>query len=687
MGRPLDDSRAKKYDAKLLGKFLKEHLDIDVKAWSDMEWERNMARGQILDWSPYTFFERSVWQKLGKGIRMPRPGDPKPVFEYGAMGPTGHLVNFIDMCWDGWWKWYETVYPTASSTQSFRVQNHWAQRCMWDLVHRRRGTKLPADYNILSGPGSSGKTGVAAMFGVSMFYIFRDTLTEKVVSTTKQSAEDRIWGQLVDMHEAGAYARETETTEEGRFHIVHSPDSRLMWQPRKTGTLEKYAKRTTRGIQLVPVTRGADGAAAVRRMVGIKAHQKLLIIDEANAVDPSVYADNLISNWHLAEDFSQIAYLFNPTWSERKSVEFYRPKLGWNDPEYHLNATGWETARSGYVTNLNGLDTPNHEWRKTNDPKRTEKRTAPFPFLISITDIENNERTCGGRDTPAFWQMSIGFLTDEASVDTILTPRRVEESGAQGKAEWTGEGLFPILGIDPAFGGDRFQICYANIGYGMTMKGDRKVFMEVEKFITVPFILKTTGTPEAGQVRFVMELAGTLNAGAESIASDATGASTGFVYPLEKELGKEIHRVYFSAAPSERLSEPGDRRLSNERFVNAASEIAYSVRGFLPFIRNLNDNDAIDQGCNRKFEIKGRDKIAVESKVIYKQRVGASPDAFDALSVAIDLGRSLGLGTDLLSHPQAVAGRIGKSWRIVTKASYRRSEERVGLARYGVGVN
>ena len=150
--------------------------------------------------------------------------------------------------------------------------------------------------------------------------------------------------------------------------------------------------------------------------------------------------------------------------------------------------------------------------------------------------------------------------------------------------------------------------------------------------------------------------------------------------------GRQFHRVHFAAAPSERSAGPGERRLANEKFADAKSEICYSVRDYLPFVRNLKNEDAIDQGCSRTYEIRGRDKLVVERKADYKERQGTSPDEFDALAILVDLAKTMGLGTETLSHPMVAQGRLGRAHRITVKARYvdAKGDERGGYARYGL---
>jgi len=673
-----------KYGLQPIRDLFLEKLKVDIAKLPELEIERICCQGAIIGWDwviaealstdskPRLRDEYHEWVDW-------QPKNSPGAFDYGPMGPVGHMVNFVDIAFRGAWVWGRSV---KHSTGSSFVMNHWACRMFYDFVNRSTFGKYPAAYNMCGGPKSCGKTGTAVMFGLTMFLIFRKQMTVKVCSSTSKGSESRVFGQLIQFFRKSIYHTEPETVPGGEFKVLQGQEKRLIFCPK--GADDKVVKNTLTGMELVAIKRGADGQSAVDSLIGIKSGLKLLIVDEANAVDPSIFSDELHSNWAEAEHFSQVIFLLNPSHKHRKSVEFYRPSGGWTIEDYHMDSPGWATARRGWVTNLNGLDTPNRNWRHIKDPRKDSRSpSAPFPFLMTRTSIERDEESYGGRDSAAFSRMTIGFLCDEDSTDTILSARLVDSLNSAGSVDWTGEGTFPILGIDPAFGGDKFMICQGHIGYGYTVDKKKKVFMEIDKFRTVPFIAKEKGTPEQGQVRHVLELAASLNIGPESIASDTTGSSTGFVYPFEKEIGGRIHRTFFSASPSDRIAEPGDVRTSKERYPSASSELAYSIRTFLPFIKGLRDEEVLDQGCERTFEIRTGDKIQVELKMDFKQRIGSSPDKFDALAVLVDLARTMGLGSDILVHPKVAARRNSAQHRIVTKASYAMSQEMVGMANYG----
>lgn len=661
---------------------MKKKYGLDLLTLSDLETERIMVQGQLLGWQ--------------NNFKLDPPENPLPVFDYGMYEPVGHLKNFVDECWDGEWKWSEQV---KVGTSKLRVINHFATRCFYDLVNRNRTGPYPAAYNMLIGPTSSGKTANAALYAVTMMIIFRKTMTIKLVSTSATSAEDRVYGAAISLFEKSFYGRNPLIEGDGKFHVLQGSDRRILYL-RAGETMDergqikaKMTKDLLAGIQLVPVQRGAEGQGAVRRLMGIKAGQKLLIVDEAGDCDPSIFREDMLINWAKAnKGWSQVAYMWNPTWTSRRAVGYMEPVGGWTDEDYHQDSPGWATKRDGWVTCLNGLDTPNRRWRTFNDKKRQKDETiAPFPFLLTTSDIEDAEKKCPeGRDSPAFMRMAVGFLCDESKSETVLTYRSVSEAGADGFAQWTGEGSYNLIGCDPNLaGGDRFAICVGKIGYAYDKLNKKKVFLEIDSFRYVPFVKKEQGSAEAGQVRYVHEMCAELGIGAESIATDCTGASMSFVNAAEMAMGgKQFHRVHFAAAPSERTAGPGEIRTAADKFADAKSEICYSVRDYLPFIRNLKNEDAIDQGCSRTYEIRGRDKLVVERKADFKERQGISPDEFDALAILVDLAKTMGLGTETLSHPKAAQARLGRGDRIVVRARYSnaKSDERGGYAKYGVRV-
>jgi hypothetical protein len=679
----------KKYGAKnLRDDFLKAY-GTDLYELSDMDTEIVFVQGQMLGWGN---------RFNTKKVEVRPPENPLPTFDYGPYEPVGHLKNFIDECWGGYWKWSEQV---RVGTSKLRVVNHFATRCFYDLVNRNKTGKQRAGYNMLIGPTSSGKTANAALYALAMMFVYRRSMAIKLVSTSATSAEDRVYGAAINLFEKSHYGQVPVVHKKGKldgtFKVVQGSDRRILYL-RAGDTLDekgvvktKMAKDLLTGIQLVPVQRGAEGQGAVRRLMGIKAKQKLLIIDEAGDCDPSIFREDMLINWAKADDgWSQVAYMWNPTWSSRRAVSFMEPEGGWTAEDYHPESPGWFTKRGGWVTCLNGLDTPNRRWRLFNDERRNpDEVVAPFPFLLSITDIEDAERKCPeGRESPAFMRMAVGFLCDESMSETVLTYRSVGENGADKLAQWTGEGSYYIMGCDPNLaGGDRFVICVGKIGYGLDGSGKKKVYLEIESFNYVPFIKKEHGSAEAGQVRYFQELCAELGVGPESVASDCTGASMSFVNAAEMAMdGKQFHRVHFAAAPSERSAGPGEKRTAAEKFADAKSEICFSVRDYLPYIRNLKNEDAIDQGCARTYEIRGRDRLLVEKKADFKERQGSSPDEFDALAILVDLAKTMGLGTEILSHPLAAQARLGRQHRITVKARYAdaKSDERGGYARYGL---
>lgn len=630
---------------------IKNRKGYDIGLMSDLDLEKMCFRGEYLGWD----FELLRPEEKKAGVAFPKPSKPLKIFDYGIKGPVGHFVNIVDIVWEGTYDW-------TANVKGEIVLNHWAVRCAYDFFNRGVDSPDEAYYQIAAGAGSSGKTGTFAIIALTMLYSFPQDLMCKVGTTTMRAGDSRVWGDIVKWHKRGFYHK--NGFDGGEFRILQGNERRLLFYP-KNGDTGKVEKATNRGIELVPFKRGADGEGAVGDLIGLKAPLKILIVDEATDVDDSVYSPTLHSNWLLTEGGkARIVFLGNPQWSARSFVEFYAPKGGWNAPDYWKGSTGWATEKGGWVTHLYGLDTPNREWRKAIDKKRKKTEApAPFSYLISLTDIEDAEKRAQGRNTVGFSRMTEGWLCDEAMNDTVLTPRAVLAHGCTGKVEWTGEGYHPLMGCDPAFGGDDFAYCIGNIGYGYTKDRQRKVFLEIDKIDTIPFQFTDHRTAEGQQVASLVAMASSYGIGREMLSCDFSGKSGLFVGGLEAEMKGQCHRVDFSGIASERPVSESDSRKCCDAYANRNSEIVMSVREVLPYLRGMTDNIMLDEFYQRKFEIRGRNIFRVEPKPEFKKRMkGRSPDRADSVAIMIDLAKTLGLGTDRLLLPGMMA-RGTESWR------------------------
>lgn len=667
----------------------------DIDAWDELAIERLCIRGLVAGWREAFMSPEAIKGEV-PGLdpaSFPIPTRALPLIDYGARGPVGHFPNFVRLCWNGAFKWSENMDGEI-------IVNHWATRCAYDFFNRRPNTETDADYQIVAGCGSSGKTGLYSVLALVLCYCFPKGFMCKVCTTTMRGAEGRIWGQITQWHRRSWFSKagtlkSSQGYDDGEFKILSGNEHRLLFYGTNQAAVQQNSKarnintekNATRGIEMVPVPRGNDGAGAVSGFIGLKAPVKLLVVDEATEVDASIFREDMHTNWRLADLWSQIVFLGNPTWESQKFVEFYKPKKGWNDTNYYKGSRGWKTERGGWVTSLYGLDTPNREWRKKEDPKRKPKEPiSPFGYLLTQTDIDKAEIKAQGRDTVAFSRMVEGWLCEDAINDTILTPKAVDVNGCEGVVEWTGEGRYALMACDPAFGGDNFAVAIGYIGYGYT-KGDkdRRVFLELETVKQIPYKSSDVRTADQQQVATVATYASSYGIPREMLASDSTGSSMGFVVGMEAEMKGAIYRVCFAGKPTERTVSPGDPRKSTEAYVNGNSEIIMSVREFLPYLRGLTHAEMMDQFYKRKFRVMQGNKFCVEIKHDFIKRYGHSPDEADAVAILIDLARSFGLGTDRLMLPGSVkaAGPVWANRASALRMYASSSGKPLGMMQYG----
>lgn len=644
---------------------LRKKLNLYDKA--PLEIERLCIRGKLAGWR--WALEQEI-PDLEHDADFPLPTKEFPLFDYSLNGPVGHFKNLADIVWDGKVEWYKRQ-------GNERVQNHFLQRCLWDLTNRTQYCDDGVLYNMLAGPGSCGKTFGAALRLLLLFYCFPSDFMGKVCSSSKGSAESRIWAEVIQWHESSIYHE--ASIYGGKFKMWSGGNQRLLFV--KDGAGNKDGTKDVRqGIELVALPRSAVGKGAVKALKGMRQLVKLWVVDEATDVDPSAFDAEIAGNWLISQVLSQIMYLANPNHDSSAFVEHYAAKEGeWYDAE----SPGWHTRQGGYVTNFNGLDTPNQNWRAINDRKRGNGLACPFPYISCVSDIDRLEIRAGGRNTCAFMSQAVGFLPSSEMADSIMTLPMLQAAGCHLKAEWVGEGSHPLMANDPAFGGDDFMVAPGVIGLAyVNVNGVRtkRVVLDISPLLKVPYLLQNAGTstPEEGQAKWVLDNAkmmGLNHLGA--MASDNTGTSRAFVTVAELMAkrdyhfeGSLMHRVGWKEKCSERIEAPDDptARKSVDAYPDSTSELIMSVRNYRRFIRGFTDTDLVDQFGKRKFHVIGGNRYKVQTKDEFKNGVasrgwgayGFSPDEMDAVAVLVDLARTCGLGTETLKHPSMIdaGGRL-----------------------------
>ena len=140
---------------------------------------------------------------------------------------------------------------------------------------------------------------------------------------------------------------------------------------------------------------------------------------------------------------------------------------------------------------------------------------------------------------------------------------------------------------------------------------------------------------------------------------DKTGTGRGVYAILVTEWGPVLG-VEFGGSPSDKPASSADPRPSSEVYDRKVTELWYSCQEFLltQQLKGIYDEAAIEF-CSREYTIKNK-KICLDTKEECKKKIGRSPDHADAISVLVELARTLG----------AVAGTYQKQsdrWEVEAK--------------------
>ena len=217
-----------------------------------------------------------------------------------------------------------------------------------------------------------------------------------------------------------------------------------------------------------------------------------------------------------------------------------------------------------------------------------------------------------------------------------------------------------IAGLDPAFGGDRCVLRFAQLG-------DHENNKSVVQFTDiVPIQLDASSKEPIGyqiarKVRDECVLRGVIP---ENLAIDSTGNGAGVADIIAQEWSPAIVRVSFASVPSDMQASPNDPRIAKDAYENKVTELWYSFREWMKAdqIRGL-DAATIRELCSRFYDDEKR-KLVVEPKKEMKVRTGESPDLADAACLVVEIARRLGHANPL------VATRTGAtSWDAKLKAA------------------
>jgi hypothetical protein len=490
--------------------------------------------------------------------------------------------------------------------------NRWAELLLKEFCENRIIGVL--------GPASSSKTTCAALFGLATYYSNPEECSVLCSSTTRESLENRIWGEIKKWNKRSKDRYEWIPGEfiESRQRIITSAEEE---------SLEGRDFRN--GLQGVPCKKG-EHYVGLSEYSGIKNKIIILIGDELQFM-PGNFVD-AVSNLNKNAGFKMIG-LGNPkdkTDALGKLTEPSDEDGGWDGVDQSGKTKTWNLRfAQGKAVQLVGTDSPNFDVAEGVKP--------PFPFLITREQIATDLKFYG-RDSLQFSMMNLGMMPKDSQSRRVITRSLCVKFMAMEEVVWADDRQTDILGLDAAYGSVGGDRCVAvHLKFGMDVNG----ILTLAFFggpIIIPVSVKMEGLPQDQIALFLKDYATTNSIPPANLFYDSTGKGdlhssftrlwSGLVVPVEFG-GKADERVIRKDKEKEMKAK--------DLYGKRVSQLWFTTRLVIESnqMRQM-PNEVMEEGCMREWILMPSGKQDVEPKDITRTRMGRSPDLFDATVVAVE---------------------------------------------------
>lgn len=536
---------------------------------------------------------------------------------------------------------------------------------LWpEVVHHRWDDLLLRNFienriTGVMGPASSGKTSRACRYGLMKYLAFPHNTTVLVSSTDSRSLELKIWGQLKHWY---ALARRRWPECPGR--MVESRQLIVTDTAKPVEDEDEFSVRDwTNGIICIPCMVGGT-FVGLGKYVGIKNENVILIADEAQFMARAFF--DAISNLNKNVGLQGIV-LGNPKDPSDclgLICEPHADEGGWEGVVQGVKTTGWRCRMpETRCVQLVGTDSPNFD--------TPEDQPVPFPFLIGRKAIKNDLEYYGP-DSLQFQMMDLGVMPKSAHARRVLSKTLCDENNVRAGPVWADNQQTHLIGLDAAYsavGGDRSALIHLAFGRGIS---GRDLAAMMGPPIVVP-VKNPKRSAEHQIVEWVKDYAEKHSIPPERVFFDSTGRGT-LMSAFGLLWSPGVVPVEFGGKASERIVSNVIQVPACEHFSKRVSELWFNVRYLIEAgqLCGMTD-DVIDEGCMREWGMVAGNRVEVEGKDKTKQRMGRSPDLMDALAVAVEGARMMGLTVRRLLEPMDAA-RFQERMRQI-QDSYQRVRE------------
>lgn len=510
-------------------------------------------------------------------------------------------------------------------------------KALWPWLVWHHWVELQVDcylkYRIIGqiGAASTGKSFIPAACVLADYYCFPNSTTVMVSSTTRESLEMRVWGEIKKLHKS---AKEYHPwlpgyLIEGRQRVVSDP---------KNEAAEGRDFRN--GLVGVACKRG-QMFQGIEEFVGIKNKHLRLLADEGQFM-PRSFVDS-ISNLNKNTDFKCVMS-GNPKDTTDGLGVLCEPAAqlgGWDSGIDQTPKTKTWQIRfpDGICIQFPGSDSPNLDGN------------LGIP-LITQSAIDADIKFYG-RDSIQYTMMDEGRMPRGQGNRRVITRQLCLKHSAMEEPNWLNNTRTKIGCLDAAYrgsGGDRCVFHELHFGEN----SERKKILALMDTIVVP-IKDSASDPAEDQLALaVKDHCQRKGIPPQNMGFDSTGRGS-LMGAFARLWSADVVPIEFGGQPTDRPVANGINMNCKQYYSKFVTELWYSVRLVIEAdqFRGLTD-DVMAEGCMREWTMVGGNRIEVEPKDKTKLKTGRSPDMFDALACGVEMARRLGFKIETLGSDLAI---------------------------------
>jgi hypothetical protein len=509
-----------------------------------------------------------------------------------------------------------------------------------------RDTILANKISVLMGCGSSGKTHAASWIYLCEYLCFPEETCVLVSSTDIRGLKKRVWGEICSLWEKAV----------DRFNYLpgNMIDSILAIATDNLddADIENRKSRDLRkGCFGVPCMNSQNTFVGLTKYHGIKQKRMRLVADELSMMGISFLKS--FANLNNNVDFRAIC-LGNPNDTLDPLGRAAEPLDGWDAHMSPEKTSVWKTKfMHGACVNLVGLDSPNMDFPDS-EPVR-------FPYLISRKKIAETI-TGFGKDTFEYHTQVVGSMITSTLSRRVLTRKMCEEGDAlESEVNWLDSVRTRVYFCDSAYGGDRSVAGWGE--FGKIVGG--KVILLLHPPSCIPIVVRGDKEPEQQIAEYIKNECTGFAIPPRNMGHDSTGRGSLGTF-LARAWSAETNPVEAGGQPTLRpvsldhyINDPKtkQRRLKTcrEHYKKFVTETYFSFRYAVQAsqIRGLTE-ETMDEFCQRQWDRTTEDRIELETKDDYKERIGKSPDLADWANGVLEMARRRGFQISKLANEEDV---------------------------------